>query len=269
VLVALMVQFQADRRTDIGDLSGFRVAAAVLELLHRYDPELSAALHDDRLWPRRMKPYTVSAAAWSKPPLPKAPVGGRRAQFRLTLLDGGLFGPVISALSQMGHLFRLGPGLRAAPIVGLDFDYARNPWAGLTLPAELWQNAPETPTVRIVIASPASFRSTQRSDHVPRPTGPLIVGSLLPKWNAWTGRPVDAGLRDRLRSGLQVFPEQVRREVARIDDINFVGFTGTLRLEAPDGDTGKLLNALLGLAFYTGLGIKTADGMGQTMLLQA
>jgi len=269
VFCAFLVRFQPSPTIDIAELTGFRMAAALLALVHRYDPSLSALLHDGGAWPRGLKPYTVSAAGWA--PSGSGPEINRQrvAEFRITILEGDLLGPVVSALTQCAEAFR--PGNRPAPVASLEMDQRRTRWAGWITRGRLWDAAPDCESASLLVASPTAFRATTAAcdSFVTQLEPSLLIGSMLPKWEAYVGIPLDKPVMRRLKSRVRTTAARCEQGMCVIRRQTFKGFTGVVDLLAPDRETGKVLNALVALAFYTGLGMKTADGMGQTLPLPA
>ncbi len=240
------------------DLTGYRIASAVLGLVRRYDARLSARLHASTPWPRGIKPYTISPATLT--------ANDREVRFRMTLLRGDLFAPIESALRQLGREFCV-QGC-AMPVVGLELHPASNRWVASEDIDAIIDAAPCGGSARVLFATPTTFHDTVTNEQVCAPDASLVVGSLLPRWAGYGSERISGATLERLRAGVRVgnvavFPASAVVKGQRLD-----GFLGELELIAPDAASAMALHALLGLAFYSGIGMKTAVGMGQALRLE-
>ena len=266
MLYAFLVRFTPASGVDIRKLTGFRLASALLEVIERYAPELSAHLHEGSRWPKGLKPYTVSSAEWVAGQTMEQGLSGHRlAQFRMTLLEDSLLGPVLSAISQFGSEFR--PFEQAGAIDHFNMDQTRGRWTGVSDSKSLLANAPDDPSPTILLASPTAFRSTGRRGYVHELIPELFVSSLLGKWEAYGRVPLDGRTCRRLRDDLIIKESHVCVERVAAGRRLVAGLMGRVQFEAPNPSTGKLLQTLLAFAFYSGIGVKTAEGMGQVLPL--
>ena len=120
-------------------------------------------------------------------------------------------------------------------------------------------------THHLQICTPAAFKS--RGQYLILPSTRLIVQSLIRKWN---GCILDCPIEDEdgagaeaLVSGLHCTGFRLQDRVYYLKGKPIPGFTGSITLENRlDGFHRLLADALLRFSVYSGIGIKTALGMG-------
>jgi CRISPR-associated endoribonuclease Cas6 len=242
--------------------------AAFLDLVAAADPALAARLHDSGA----RHPFTLSPLL----DLPGRPDEGfyrvrtgNRVALRLTLLDPALF---------MAFLQRLlaGPGL-AVRLGDLRFEVTdaigtpgSHPWAGYTTAGGLCDRAGMEPRIRMVFASPTAINlgelgpARQRMVLIPSPQH--VFASLRGAWNRLTGDEIPRDLEDWVAE--YVFVREVRNwqtGVFQLKRGTYPGGFGDVVFEAldPASPNVRTLNLLADFAFYSGVGTKTAMGMGQ------
>lgn len=259
MLYSFLVQIDPAADADIGRFSGFRLGSALLDIVRRHDPALSDALHDPRRWPRGMKPYTVSAAERISV---RGPLQRSAWRFRVTLLQHDLLGPLVSAITQHADAFHV-DGWHC-PVRSLDMDPRRSRWSDAADVRTLLERAPTESLAHFFVASPAAFRSTRRG-YVSTAEPALIVASLLQRWDAYAGHPINATVGERLRRCVRLEASDTRAGSVEFKGERLRGFTGLVSLLAPDAATGGLLHALVEFGFYSGIGIKAPEGMGQLL----
>ena len=129
-------------------------------------------------------------------------------------------------------------------------------------PAQLVPSLPpESSGLRFV--SPAGFKRDGAQFFLPLPE--LIFGSLLRRWRLLLEPDGWPGFEEALpRITLQSYRAESRAVRLRQDRI-VRGFCGEAEFSLPGGSeySNSALAALTGLAFFTGVGYKTAQGMGE------
>ncbi|MGH9842774.1 MAG: CRISPR system precrRNA processing endoribonuclease RAMP protein Cas6, partial [Blastocatellia bacterium] len=173
-------------------LHGARFQAAFLDLVHRVDPELAAALHEGDA----LRGYSTGVI-W-----PREERGGaaRELKLRVACLDDRVY-PAIARWAMTADRdearLRLGPA---------EFEVARvlvtaesgEPWAGYASVDELIAGASDQETsIRLEFASPTAFRQGGRDEPLPAPRH--VFGSLARRWNKAFGDtlqlPIEADAR--------------------------------------------------------------------------
>lgn len=160
-------------------------------------------------------------------------------------LEGGIFAPRKTVLDPSGHL-----------------------WAGQTTYAclanhDLLEQKPHRFTLRLLFASPTTFRSSGRN--IPLPLPGLVFGSLVERWNAFSSVTIPAEVRRYAEECLSVARHTIRTRLVEVAGGKQVGFVGSCSYIATNQDPywWRLINLLADFAFYSGVGAKTTMGMGQ------
>jgi len=147
-----------------------------------------------------------------------------------------------------------------------------HPWAGYTSWAQLASDARPEPEIALEFISPTAFGFGQKEwgkKVVVLPQPEHVFGSLVRSWNGIAPPPLHVD-----RQGLQAYVAEhvvikrlhgLETRMLRFRRSPQVGFVGrvTYGLMEPDDEAQCQLHALAGLAFYTGVGMKTTMGMGQ------
>ncbi|MBK8799140.1 MAG: CRISPR system precrRNA processing endoribonuclease RAMP protein Cas6 [Anaerolineales bacterium] len=230
-----------------------------------FAPDLATALHDYD----GAKPFTCSSL------LGMTPTGdglalrtGEVVSVRITSLDARLSSQLEAHLTQAApaqwnlhnHPFAL-----SAVIC----DAQRNAWSGSTTCEELAAHylaagATPSPTMTLEFAAPTAFKS--REMQMPMPLPGLVFGSLLDRWNALSPVQLPDDLRAFAEEAVAISQYNLRSAAVRHKQGSvLIGGLGTVTYRALGGDRYWLacLNLLADFALYSGVGVKTATGMGQ------
>ena len=122
---------------------------------------------------------------------------------------------------------------------------------------------------RIEFTSPTGFKSEEQ--HVLFPTSDLILKSLILKWNAACPDYLleDEELMKMLLSGVSISGYRLASYDYRMKNQHIRSFTGSVTLRAKlSAPLEKLYEMLLRFGGYSGVGIKTALGMGGMKVLE-
>lgn len=241
--------------------NGYQVYGLLMALLRSANPELARRLHEGE----GAKPLTTSLRRqWRSRPVQGSDTD-RGVSLRFTFLDDEPLASLIASVVKLGpgEVLYLGEG--RFQCVQLATTPAQSPWARYTSFSELLDTAPEERVVRLSFTTPTTFRSGgRRSALFPEPS--LVFGSLLARWNAFSDVKLDA---ERVsREFVRVQPIHYRLQTAAISFGSYeeLGFIGSCTYKADvsvSSDVVRALQALAGLAFYSGVGAKTTMGMGQ------
>jgi len=271
MVYSIILKLVPTRAETIRATMGHQAHGAFLRTMREADRALAEVLHLPNL-PRR--PFTVS---------PLLGVGrARDGRVRLSpekdyfLRFTVLYPPIYERFmarflrSQGRPIVRLG---RAKLLIKeILTTPGSHPWAGYTSWLQLVTDAQPYDEITLEFTSPTAFGFGQRKwgkKVIVLPQPELIFGSLLRSWNGLAPQPLQLGKDDlmayveehvvvkRLR-GLGTQMQRFRRSLQ-------VGFLGqaTYGLMAQDETARCQLNALAEFAFYAGVGMKTAMGMGQ------
>ncbi|MDW8060809.1 MAG: CRISPR-associated endoribonuclease Cas6 [Thermomicrobium sp.] len=265
--IALVFELWPERDALLPPFLGRATHALLLRRIGAVDPELATRLHE----PNETRPFTVSV-------LEEGIRLGRREtrvlvgtplHVRLTVLEDELeptfrraFAPG-SKVEIESLALRVGTAREDARADGVlqrisyaqlieDFLYA-----GRDLPHRL--------TLRFV--SPTTFH--QRDRHLPLPLPQLVFGGAAERWNAYAPvyiAPEIVRGFERIRIGAYA----LRTRLVETGQGKVIGFLGwcDFRLEAVDRPVSAAAWMLATFANYSGIGQKTAMGLGHVVLRQ-
>ena len=263
-LYALVIRLRQERDDPPPDPAGHQVQALFLELVRQVDPQLSNALHADV----PSKPYTAAAL-----PGPRGQPGGhagdRSVDLRVTLLRADLFAPFTRALLQQTAFPALRLGRAALALTDVCGTPGSHTWAGYGSYADLVRGGEVLSDVTLEFATPTVFGQGTLSDGRKRlgllPMPETVFGSIARRWNELAPpdlrvdeQQVQAACADTLLSRYELATRMIS-----LGKGPQKGFVGHCTYEFPaDRDQQRLLTLLAGAAFYLGVGMKTARGMG-------
>lgn len=212
------------------------------------------------------KPFTLSPL-WGLRRVGRERAGllpGQTCWFRVTALTVPL-GTVLEALAQRQVTLEVGEAV--LQVRRWCVSPGDHPWAGATSFRELvdgWRTAEPVPRrVAFEFVTPTAFRVGR--SNVPLPLPGLVFGSLQRRWTAWSRAALPGGRDARWTHRLRVSRYDLRTRMADFGAYRQVGFVGECEFEvAEDSDEdARAVQVLAGFAFYAGVGVKTAMGMGQ------
>ncbi len=262
-LFALVLRLAAAADGELPARFGYQAQALFLDLVRQVDPALTERLHASA----PAKPYTVAALG------PPAPPDGARARLRagapvalrVTLLDAALFQPLTRALLAQGARPALRLGGLALALSEARCTPGSDPWAGFGSFAELRAQARPADWIDWQFVAPTAFGNGEdagrRVGLFPDP--PAVFGSLLRRWNALAPAPLDPALVERAAAQAVVCGYELRSTLFHLGKAAQLGFVGRCRYELRGDEAGRAaLTLLAGAAFFLGVGMKTARGMG-------
>ncbi len=255
---------------------GGHAHAAFLDIVRSVDPDFSQRLHATRGKGAR-QPFTVSPVMGLPRPRETSEVylrEGWECWLRVTILDETLFRLFI-------EYFLEGRGKEMPRIRLGDAHFAvseilttpgSHPWAGSITLEDLQKRLDEPPPASITIElhSPTSFslgkREGEEEEHyelIPYPK--LVFGSLATAWKALSGEDLREAVEKYAEASLRPVLHCLERRALTLKNHPQLGSVGRVEyqfLQPEDTPLARALNLLADLAFYTGLGRKTAQGMG-------
>jgi CRISPR-associated endoribonuclease Cas6 len=259
-LYALVLRLRPARGQPPPSPQGHGAQALFLDLVRQVDPDLAARLHADA----QAKPFTVAIL----PPDQEARRIGA-LDLRATCMTADLFPPLTQALlRQMGAAtLRLGAtALALQDVLGTP---GSHPWAGYSSFAEVAAQAQTAPLLTLHFATATAIGQGTRADGKQRlalfPTPEAIFKSLAQRWNELCPADlrVDLDAVMAAASDTLVSHHQVESCTISLGKGPQKGFVGRCTYEPPpDPAQSRLLALLADAAFYLGVGMKTARGMG-------
>jgi CRISPR-associated endoribonuclease Cas6 len=257
-LLAAVLHIQTDRA--LPSWLGRAAQAWLLERIRRAAPKLAETLHDGQ--PRR--PYTISGPRGQ----------GVDRWLRITSLSADLSAllsdPILPALrGQSLKLAGVEIGIRAV-------ETATHAWAGRSDYEALARLAFDSESLRapgFEFSTPTTFHHDGLAVPVPLPS--LVYGSLIRAWDSFSPLPLPVPLLPFVERCVGVARHRIATRMVQFGESErHVGFIGTARyMIVPQAKSGlspeeyrqrvQLLDLLTRFAFYSGVGARTAVGMGQ------
>ncbi len=260
---------------------GQHAHAAFLDIVRAVDPALSQTLHNLN----GRKPFTVSPLMGLPKPRQTSEVWlreGWECWLRVTILDDALFKSFIEYFMNPDptpsekRRWRGGRGVELPQIRLGDAHFlvseilttpGSHPWAGYVTLEDLQKRLDEPAPGAIILdlQSPTSF--SLEKDHfelIPYPK--LVFGNLATAWKAITGDNMVEAIEKYAEKNWRPELHRVERKALTLHNHPQLGTVGRVefrRVDDQDSQPARALNLLADLAFYTGLGRKTAQGMGQ------
>ncbi|GAB4459565.1 MAG: hypothetical protein Kow0070_14690 [Anaerolineales bacterium] len=269
---------------------GQHAHAAFLEIVRQVDPALSQALHENRGKGAR-QPFTISPlmglphphrASQTSEVLKTSEVSavhlreGWECWLRVTMLNETLFRYFIEyflkAEGKTLPKIRLGDAHFA--VSEILTTPGVHPWAGFTTLEDLQKRLDEPAPAQIAFefVSPTSFKlQDERVELLPLPR--RVFGNLATAWKALrpgsgqalTGEDMVRAVEEYAEQNLQLQWNRMEKRALIIKHHPQLGMVGpaVYHFRRPeDTPLARALNLLADLAFYTGIGRKTAQGMG-------
>ena len=214
-------------------------------LMERLPEGLAARLHESALRPYSQYLFYDKRA--------------RRCLWRLGFLTEEAAARLLDAIAAPGALFLKQKGYAVKlgePRTVAETDYG-------AIADGIFQNADAPRGARLDFLTVASFR--QGGVYVLWPDLALIFQSLQNRWNAFSPKmKIDAPeLGRQLAENCRVVSYRLESRPFSVEGQNIHGFSGSLRLRFTGNDmTRRLMGLLISLAPFSGVGVKTALGMG-------
>jgi CRISPR-associated endoribonuclease Cas6 len=262
---------------------GRQVQAAFLNLIRAIDPDLSAALHVEN----QRRSYTISPLREVRQPHNGhyKIEAGRTVSLRCTLLTDQLFTTFTRYLLNPPHgrLPTLQLGELTLAITEMLTTPGSDTWAGYTSLNDLlnrWQQPAKADyKISLEFGSGVAFSSSSNKDGMGKfmeffPSPEMFFGSVEARWRKLTGLSSPTSnkeLRDYARETVVVSSFNMRTVLNHYWGNPQPGGIGRITYELRDVDNHQMvgfLNLLADFAFYSGVGAKTAMGMGMVRRIE-
>lgn len=271
MLLSALLTFTTPRRGSLPAALGRAVYAEVLGQIDRRDPALARQLH---AWngPVPLTCSTLNAPKRRRGDLYKDMYvePGERYELHIT--------GIVEAVSQLLHslLLEEPPTLwtihnHPFELQNVTCDPAGHPWAGIASYEELAAENLLTegnPSNRVTLGfeSPVSFKSNEMQIPIPMPD--LVFGSLVDRWNRFSPILLSDEMREFSRSCVAISRYDLRSAPMPHKGGSFrVGGVGQVTYTALSGDRywHGAMQMLADFAKFSGVGVQTTNGMGQTL----
>lgn len=294
-LFSLLLRLQVLEGGELAVNTGPHVQAAFLDIVRQSDPALSAWLHT----PNQRRPYTLSLLDGFYHRSPAEYINDATAQqraltvkpgqiywLRVTLLDATIFHAFVSQLllKAQALVVRLGSvPFVISRIIGASehSQDAAATWAAYSSFQELYTQDAARRYYTFEFTTPTVFSRGQRAwgkQFMLFPTPGMLFDNLARQWDCFAPaslRIANAGLTGKdveLWCDEQMVVSQYALSTTALHANRFgqVGFRGQISYDVkgnPLDPVAKWLTSLARFAFFSGVGYKTAMGMGQTRCL--
>ena len=238
-------------------LGGEALHALFFRILQQYASDLASKIHNQT----EQRPFSLT------PPLGDCEFRqgytvvspGTTLTFSLALLGEELLGASISAflsLLQDGQVLNLS----RKPVVLQNLDLCAGSFSSF---CKVLSNASALPIITLEFVTPTSFRKNEIQAVFPEPE--FVFSSLLRRWNSFSELKI-AEEHAAYFSSIKVSSYELRTQLVHFSKYKIIGFKGRVEYELPRNASEGFLrevNALADFASYSGVGAKTAMGMGQ------
>ena len=131
------------------------------------------------------------------------------------------------------------------------------------LEERFWTGTDKVHHIDLEFLTSASFK--KNGEYMIFPELPLVLNSLIRKWNAYSDSMVlgEERLGDRLAESMCITDYRLHTHSFSVEGRRIRAFRGNIRLGLfKDDITRRMASMLAAFADYAGIGIKTAMGMG-------
>jgi len=264
MLSSLLIELDTLEPAILNGYGGEALHGLFFEILRDYSKKVFDVVHNEN---RKPKPFSLSGVLQKKTRREGKLFlsAGEDVSLRITVLDEKLIPDILASFAKALNLktkFALANG--KTTIKNINYQDGSSPWVRSSLYPKLFEEAKARDRVNLRFNSPTSFRV--KGNQCTLPLATLIFGSLLEKWNSFSGIRFKTAFLEKLEA---VFPSQLqlRSELVEFSNYRIIGFKGEVEYrlgKTLTREEKKQLNALADFAFYAGVGYKTTMGMGQT-----
>ncbi len=236
----------------------FQHSAGIQALFYNWlsfgNDSVAARIHDAN----QSKPFNLS-------PLSCNPNNDNECFFDVSILTDWLISPLVEGISRIGAKIHL--GCEEYEFLGYEM-ISHSDWRNLL------EHYDARTYYSFIILTPAAHHAPgviRRSIVMPSPE--RYFGSWLNRWNACCPNVMPEDIMDILSENMVISEFSGGTKTARLEKGRpFIGFTGSIqfRIIAPEKlteDTHRMLWALARFADYSGTGVGSSRGMGQTLFL--
>ncbi|MFH0702860.1 MAG: CRISPR system precrRNA processing endoribonuclease RAMP protein Cas6 [bacterium] len=229
--------------------TGSAMQAVFLKQVHDKNPLLFEKLHSES----KLRPYTVSVPFRIKD----------KICWKITSLNEQVSEFLENCLFE--HIFLEKENIKFTPLlVKSEFISYKDFYGKFFLDKSTFKKH-----ISLYFISPTSFKSLESKFYVPFPLPRLIFQSLINKWSSFASfvDVNDATIVDYIEKHIAITNYSLDTYKFLIDKGFITGFKGKCSIHIKSSDYfAKLVNMLIFYGYFSGIGIKTAMGMGQITL---
>lgn len=231
------------------------IHAQVLDWLQTGNPEISALVHNSQ-----RSPLSISGLISDRQKLVTR-VSIERSQnniyFLVNFLQGSLV-PIFLKGTEHKQDNCISLGNNNFTLIGIDALPADHSKVRSTTYKELYEKNCDSSEIKLKLLSPTSFKQSGCIQPFPLPE--LVFSNLLRRWNTFAPREYRFPKIDwqGMTAAYDLKTKVIKKEVTEI------GSVGWVKYEFKDVEQARIATILANYANFSGIGRKTALGMGQT-----
>ncbi|WP_088889834.1 CRISPR system precrRNA processing endoribonuclease RAMP protein Cas6 [Leptolyngbya ohadii] len=255
-LHSLVIRLAAADRGRLPATLGRAIHAQVMHWLSVKDSSLASQIHNSQESPISLSGLIGHRRKGNVQP-------DDRFYFRISLLDGGLIYPLLAGI-EAGEAEPI--TLAGFPFVlcGIDSLPGTHAAAGSSDYTLLAKTPHISGDITLQFLSPTSFKQKQVTQPFPLPE--LVFGSLLRRWNTFA--PLDLQFSAIEWQGF-VSAYELKTYAFKLEGGAEIGAQGIVRYRFPNVEQARVATVLAHFAQFSGVGRKTAMGMGQAKLINS
>ncbi|GAB5491292.1 MAG: hypothetical protein Phog2KO_15070 [Phototrophicaceae bacterium] len=266
-LAIIELTLQPRKFNHIPEWQGRSAQALFYSALHQINPIVSETIHDLHKWhPIMPKPFTMSTLTGAKHVKDLIEINPNRLlKLKLTTLHPHLTSIAINGIIPIWQY-------QGISLHDQSFWIRRTHRIKATY-ADLLASDNDNECIDLHFLSPTAFKQTNKG-HLAKPVPDYVFGSLYRRWNSFADEQLPLHLYDVIKEKIEIVEQDTKQRnlsFARGRKGIIRGFYGHVRFIINDSsrEARQLLNSLASFAPFSGIGIKTTIGMGQTVFLES
>jgi len=261
---SVLIKFNSQREIKVLGGGEENLYALILDVLSENNQILAKEIQDsqDEI-PLTISPFLKGAKSSRGYSLL---VPGRTTSFRITYLTEKIFESLMQGL--LFFLNKMKPlKFSEGEILIERVDWQQGKKASFTSFEEITSHAQDEKKIILEFCSPTIFEN-EEEQLFPLPR--QVFSSLLKKWNAFSEVKISSRVQEEFKK-IRVIQHRLKTEIACFSEEKIIGFMGKATYdvqESIDEKTRINLNTLADFAFYSGIGNRTYNGLGQARRLK-
>ncbi len=252
-LQSLVIQLGAASESTIPSTLGRAIHAQVMQWLSLGDPQIATAVHDSQ-----ESPLSLSELIGYR--CKKGIQLGDDFIVRISLLESNLIQPLLKGI-EFSHNKSIYLGKCPFVIRSIYSLPGTHPLVDCSNYTTL-ANTSVSSDITLQFLTPTSFKQNQNIQPFPLPD--LVFNSLLRRWNRFA--PAELQFPQVQWQAL-ISAFELKTHALKMEAGAEIGAKGWIKYRFPDPEQARIASVLANFAVFSGVGRKTAMGMGQTAFI--